>query len=462
MKIKDIRSLEPQISWLYLTQALYFFGFFALKSIFVLYLINHHGFSDGQAISLFASYMCLSYGTSLAGSAMADKLLGVKTSILLGGFLSCLGTICLMALSEEYLCLGLAFLSLGMGLTKPNLHTMTGLYFKNLEDPKKDHAYSVSYMAIQSGHMLASIACGAVALAYGWNYGIALVVFSFIAATYLLSKKVRHGQDEVVFSREKLLVLLGSVIGIITLVYCFLIFRDYAHGMMGSIICGSLLYLGWIFYQCTEQERNGMWFIILNLLFFVIIVSLIEQGGSSLTLFIEGSVNRDILGILIPTPAFASFGSMCVVVCSLISVYLSKRYSKKVNSLSWLIKIVMSFSFVSLGFIILTIGSYNRTGLLSPLWVFGSLILQMMGVVIITPTILAVISKNAPLRFKSIMMGYYLATIAYGHFIAGFVAQFSLTGVSSYGTFFFSLGLIPLVVAVTLFFLQSRQLIRVN
>ncbi|MBP6985208.1 MAG: MFS transporter [Alphaproteobacteria bacterium] len=449
---------RSEISWLYLTQSLYFFGFFALKSIFVLYLINHHGFSDGQAISLFASYMCLSYGTSLAGSTIADKLLGVKNSILLGGFLSCLGAVCLMTLSAEYICLGLAFLSLGMGLTKPNLHTTTGLYFQNPEDPKKDIAYNISFMVIQIGHTLASVACGAVASGFDWNYGIALVVLSFIAATYLLNKKVNPEQDNVVFSKEKLLISLASVSGIIATVYSFLTFRDHSSGVLGLIVCGSLIYLGWIFYQCDHQERKGMGIIILGLALHTALCSLIEQSGSSITLFVENAVDRNILGAMVPTPVFMSFEPMFLVASSLIYIYVSKRNAKLLDAINWSVKAALGFALLGLGFIILSVGSNNQNALLSPLWVLSSFFLQMMGEVLIAPTILASISKNAPPRYKSIMMGFFVLTIAYGHFIAGFMAQFSVAGQGSHGSFFMVLGLLPLAVAMPLFMLKGRKM----
>jgi POT family proton-dependent oligopeptide transporter len=457
--VKSLKTTAaPDIKFLYLTQSLYFFGFFALKSIFVLYLINYHGFSDSQAISLFASYMCLSYGTSLAGSTIADKLLGVKGSIHLGGILSCLGTFFLMTLPAEYMCLGLAFLSLGMGLTKPNLHTTTGLYFKNPGDPKKDSAYNISFMAIQSGHTLASVACGAVASALGWNYGVALVVISFIAATYLLYKKVTPGQDEIIFSKEKLLALLGSVIVIIALVYCFLIFRNHAQGVLGLIVCGSLMYLGWIFYQCDKQERNGMGSIILGLVMHTALCSLIEQSGSSVTLFVENHVNRNILGSLVPTPVFMSFEPMFLVASSLIYIFVSKRYSRLFDTFNWYVKSALGFTLLGLGFLILSVGSNSQAALLSPIWILGSFFLQMMGEVLISPTILATISRNAPSRYKSIMMGFFVLTIAYGHIIAGFMAQHSIAGQGSYSSFFMILGLLPFAVVLPLFILQGKKL----
>jgi POT family proton-dependent oligopeptide transporter len=439
LNVKSLKNTTPDIKFLYLTQALYYFGFYGLKSIFVLYAINHHAMGESQAISLFATYMCLSYGMALAGSTIADRLLGVKNSILVGGVLSFLATLCFTLLSQDLFCLGLAFMGLGMGMVKPNLISSVGQYYRESEHSQKDKAFSIFYMAIHFGQMLGSILCGFVAYTYGWNSGILLIALGFLVATVFLLWKVRSDQE------------------IIAAIYTLLIYRDNIQGIMGASICASIMYFAWIFYQCNDRERKGLWHIIMGLSLMVLFGALYEQAGSSVTLFIEKAVDRQVLGYEIPTAAFASLSPMYVVVCSLVYLFAAKNFSGKNNSMSWLYKVAYGFIIFSASFLSLSAGTASTSSLISPLWVLGALFLQAMGEVLICPTIIAAISQNAPSRFKSLMIGYNIMSIAYSHYIAGFIAQYSINeSVSvatqaSYGTFFAYLGFLPLVVGASLF-----------
>lgn len=458
MNVNSLNATAPDIKFLYLTQSFYFFGFYGLKSIFVLYAIQHHSMGESQAIKLFATYMCLSYGMALAGSAIADRLLGVKISILIGAILCLLGTASLAFLSKDLLFLGLTFFSLGTGLVKPNLIASTGLYFKDSEKTQHEKAFSISYVAIQSGNMFAALLCGFAAPIYGWDYGIILIGLSFLAGSYVLLWKVRTEQEKQhEISADNLCLAFIIIAAITAAIYTLFIFRDSFQEIMGMSVFASLLYFGWIFCQCDVAERKGMFTIILSLVLIVLYGTLYEQAGSSMTLFIDKAVDRNIFGLEIPTIVFSSISPVYVVICSLAYLYASKRYSEKVESVDWRLKIALGFIFVSSGFLCLGLAPSNESALVPPAWLIGAFLLQTMGGVMISPTLFAIISKHAPSNYKSTMIGFAMMSIAYSHYVAGFVAQLSVTETfptvamsSTYGSFFLYLGLMPLVVGLSL------------
>jgi proton-dependent oligopeptide transporter, POT family len=465
LNVEGINVTAPEIKFLYLTQSLYFFGFYGLKSIFVLYAISHHAMGESQAIGFFATYMCLSYGLALVGSTIADRFLGVKNSILVGGVLCLLGTLSLIFLVQSNLFLGLTLLSVGTGLVKPNLIASTGLYFTESEKVQSDKAFSISYVAIQTGNMFAALFCGFAAPLYGWNYGIMLIGLSLLAGFFILSCKIRFEKENSrEFSLKSLLLAFIIIATIIGAIYSFFLFQSSFQGIMGISVIASLLYLGWIFTQSNAAERKSILTIILSLVLIVLYGSLYEQTGSSMTLFIEKSVDRNIFGLDIPTIVFSSIGPVYTVSCSLFYLYVSKRYTETAESVQWLTKVAIGFVFVSCGFLCLGLASHNASSLISPAWLIGAFLLQTMGGVMICPTLFSTISINAPVSFKSTMMGFALMSIAYSHYVAGSVAQFSVTEAlpsvaipTSYGSFFLVLGVMPLIVGLSLFVYQRKR-----
>ena len=456
------------MNYLFLTQTLCNFSFYGIKSIFVLYAIQQLSLDNSQAITLFATFMTLAYATSLIGGTIADKLLGVKNTILVGGFLSFSGMLCFALPSQEMCFLGLALISLGSGFFKPNLSAAVVLFCKDSKDPSKDNAYSLFYMAMNLGSLLAPLASGFVSKRYGWSYGILLVAMALLCATYIFYKKVKfigHIESGLPLSRTNVLLIIFFVISLITLFYHMFIYRDSFHGMMGIIAIGSVVYLGTIFYQCTPLERTDVSHIIISILLFTFFCALFEQAGSSLMLFFEHGVNRDVLGTTIPSSAFLSFSPLFVLVVSPILIFMFKSHFEKTKPMEDFLKIGIGFIFVSLSFLILAYSSFQRTSLVSVGWVVGAILIQTVGELLVVPIILSTISKFAPLRFRSVMMSFWLMAIAYGHYFAGFIAQFSIgkpletsaNAMERYGAFFLWLGLMPLAVAVFLLSYQGMK-----
>ena len=176
----------------YLIQPLFNACFYGLKSIFVLYAIHQFSLAKGEAISLFATFMTLCYATSLLGGYIADKWLGVKDTVTLGGVLTVLGLFCILFPLQDLCFLGLALVSLGSGCFKPNLLAAVGLMFGDPKDPGKDRAYSFIYTGMNLGTLVLPVFCGLLGEPYGWNYGIIFVAVIFMGATALYYKAMRY------------------------------------------------------------------------------------------------------------------------------------------------------------------------------------------------------------------------------------------------------------------------------
>lgn len=460
-------------SSIYITQALFNGCFYGMRAIFVLYAINRFSLSEGKAIAFFAVFMTLCYGTSLIGGYIADKVLGVKNTIMIGGVFSALGLFCVLFPSKDLCFLGLALASLGSGYFKPNLLTAAGLCFENPKDPRKDRVYSLLYIAMNVGSLIVPLICGFVGKIYGWHYGVGLIAIVFMGATYFVYKTMQFHpsyRDEQTLSNGKIFCVNLSLI---ILLYLLFKYRDYFHSLMGMITCGSMICLGNIYYQCNVQERKDVLSIIAYILLFAFSAALVEQAGTSLLLFYEEAVNRQVLGTIIPSSIFLSVDPLFIIFCSPLLLFLSSHYLEKTTPLNGFVKIGSGFLWVAASFGVLAYSTFQGNGGAIPLiWIIGAMFIQTIGELWIAPISFSKISQHAPARYKSILMSFWPMAIAYGHYIAGFVARFSLessmgrsapllydNSIERYRTFFFHLALLALCVGLSLLLYQGIKCI---
>lgn len=468
VNINNLKYHLTNFSSIYLTQAFFNGCFYGIRSLFVLYIISQFSFTETQAINLFATFMILCYGTSLAGGYIADKALGVKNTIMMGGALSALGLLCVLFSSQDLCFFGLALASLGSGFLKPNISTAIGLLFKNPKDPKKDRAYSFLYIAMNLGSFIASIVCGFVGKTYGWYYGVLLISGVFSGATYFVYKTMKFHPSY----KEKPIVFKGRLFGGISFLIFFLYllfkYQESLHGLMGIIACGSIIYFGVIFYQCQGKERKDVLVICLYIFLFALFCTLFEQAGTSLMLFYEKAVDRHLMGTVIPSSTLLSLDPLFVLLCGPLLIFLSNQYLEKTKPLTGLTKTGVGFLFVTFSFWILAFSTFqNEASFIPLLWVIGAMLIQTIGELWIAPVSFSKISQYAPARYKSVMMSFWPMAIAYGHYFAGFIAQFSLndsTTLSSgnsfeqYRSFFMYLSLLPLCVGSSLLLYQGSKI----
>ena len=464
MNTAHLRRYFSGFNAIYITQSLFNGCFYGAKAIFVLYAIDRFSLTEAKAINLFATFMVLCYGTSLIGGYMADKGLGVKNTIMIGGVFSALGFLCILSPLPDLYFFGLALASLGSGYFKPNLLTAGGLLFKNPKDPRKDRVYSLIYVAMNLGGFIAPIICGFVGKTWGWHYGITLVSVVFLYASYFVYKTMRFHpryKEKLTLSSGK---LLGSNLLLIVLLYLLFKYQDYFHSLMGMITCGSIICLGTILYKCTPRERKDVLTILAYIILFALFCALFEQAGTSMMLFYEKAVDRQVMGAVIPASAFLSLDPLFVLLFSPVLLALSARYLEKTKPINGFVKMGCGFLLAAFTFGILALSTHSKAFLISPLWIVGATFIQVIGELWVAPVSFSKISQYAPSRYKSVLMSFWSIAIAYGHYLAGLMARFSLKDATplslddpfgQYGNFFIRLSLLALCVSLSLIMYQG-------
>ena len=141
----------PGLFVLFTTEMWERFSYYGMRALLVLYLTKAIGFDRPDALNIYAIYTGLVYLTPLIGGRLADRYLGQRKAVFIGGILMAMGQFALT--QQELLYLGLGLLIVGNGFFKPNISTMVGLYPQG--DPRRDGAYTIFYMGINLGAFLA-------------------------------------------------------------------------------------------------------------------------------------------------------------------------------------------------------------------------------------------------------------------------------------------------------------------
>lgn len=444
---------------LFFTQILFNFGFYGFKSLFLLYAIDLLALKENEAIAFFSAFMSLTYATSLIGGMLADKIIGARNSLLIGGSLCCLSIFMLLISPRSTVYLAMAFLSIGLGCFKPNFSTMLSMLFKDTQDLRKDSAFTTLYIAMNIGSFIGPLACSFMSTTYGWRYGLILIVLSFLSGTLLFFKQGHifksHFRDSKTYDIGKVFLILGiAVCGI----YYLFRYRVYFHGLMGLIVIVSFIAFGSLFYKANPQEKQGLTKAIFYIGLFTIFCALYEQCGSSLLLFFEHFVDRKIFNLTLPSSSLLSLNPILVLILGLIIPFVSKSFPNKKITLEGFTKFSLGFFLTSLSFGILLTAAYQGHIPLSIFWMLSAIALQTLGELFIVPVGFSNISKIVPQRYIGFMMGLWLMAISYGHYLAGLVANSSLNtadgkfvySLENFSQFFLKLSIFPLIITILL------------
>ena len=150
------------------------FSYYGMRALLVFYMIKGFlGYGDKQAYSVYGAYTAMVYMTPFFGGMLADKLLGSRRAVILGGLLMAAGHLVMGVESEFGFFVALALLIAGNGFFKPNISTMVGELYPT-GSPKRDGGFTIFYMGINLGAAMAPLACGYIGETYGWHYGFRL------------------------------------------------------------------------------------------------------------------------------------------------------------------------------------------------------------------------------------------------------------------------------------------------
>ncbi len=302
------------------------FSFYGMKALLLLYLLKHHGFSDDMGYGLIGAYGGLVCAVPVIGGLIADRWLGMRKAVVLGGVLLCLGHLGMTvegtdaatvdgvvvrdegALQVFYL--SLALIIMGVGFLKPNISTIVGKLYAE-DDPRRDSGFTLFYAGINVGGLFAGLVCAFLGETYGWKYGFGAAGIGMVAglAMFLWGQRYLHGHAEPrdpARLRERIgplarewWIYLGSGAGV--LLVWQLIQRTWTvQGAMHLVAVGFGLWFVWFLVRhCSRVEREQMVSLLVMILGVLVFFTLYEQTFGSWVTFTDRLMTKDMFPSLV-------------------------------------------------------------------------------------------------------------------------------------------------------------------
>ncbi|MBE0369144.1 peptide MFS transporter [Pseudoalteromonas sp. MMG013] len=417
------------------------FGYYGMRAILVLYLVamtqdGGFGWSNADALSLYGTFTMAVYLTPLFGGWLADNVLGQRKAIIIGGILMALGHFIMgvphsavIGMEVNVFYLGLALLCIGNGLFKPNISTMVGDLY-NDGDKRRDGAFTIFYMGINLGGALGPLVAGYVAAVINWQAG-------FIAAGIGM-----------VISVVMQLILSKKYLGDIGVV-------PSAKLSQSQSATGTKEPL-------TSVEKDRIKVIFTMSVFSIIFWMGFEQAGGLMNLFANDYTDRMLMGFEIPASWFQSLNSLFIIIFAPIVAMIWLKLDKREPNSP--VKFAIALVFLALGFLtmmlaLITEGSGEGSLQISMMWLVLFYLFHTLGELCLSPIGLSMVSKLAPLRLASLLMGIWFLCTAIANKIAGFVGSFLGEGQEAMNNamgIFIGLGATALLSAAAMYLLSDR------
>ena len=341
--------------------------------------------------------------------------------------------------------LSLSLIIAGVGFLKANISTIVGSLY-GLGDTRRDSGFTIFYMGINLGAFLSSILCGYLGITYGWKYGFGLAGIGMVAGLTIFLRyqhwlEGRAEPPDPAKLREK---VFGPVnvewacylagLAIIAFSMSVVMHADVVHegyvGLLGIFIL--VLLVGYAVLSCKGVERDrmlaGIYFILAQIPFW----ALFEQAGSSLNLFTDRLVDRNLLGYSVPAPVFQSLNAMFIVMFAPLMAWLWIALAKRKLNPPAPVKFAMGVFMAGLGFLVLVAGiKVGGSGLTAVYFIFLIYWVHTMGELMVSPVGLSAVTKLAPARAVGMTMGAWFLYSGLSNYLAGVIA--ATTGAETIG-----------------------------
>lgn len=403
------------------------FCFYGMRAILVLYLTK--GFlkmGDEDAGFVYAAYNSLVYLTPIVGGIIADKLLGYRAAIILGGIVMALGEFTLLIEQEFAVYAGMSFIIMGNGLFKPNISTLVGkLYAPG--DPRRDAGFTIFYMGINIGAATSTAICGWIGENWGWTWGFGIAAIGMLAGIVTFgvgkSKLMGHGEaPEPAKLPKNLGMIIGGIVVLAPALYFLLKNKELVAWLLGIGIAVTMGIILFVAFTSEKAQREKLFLLVVLWMFHALFWAFFEQAGSSLTLFTDRNVDRDIMGWEMPTSWGQIFNPGFIIIFGAVFSMLWVALGKKGRDPSIPGKFGLALIQLGAGYGVLVLGAAFGVGGIVPLvFLVMCYLLHTTGELCLSPVGLSAVTKLAPQKIVGMVMGAWFMSIAAGHTIAGFV-----------------------------------------
>ncbi|QYA25283.1 peptide MFS transporter [Gramella sp. MT6] len=458
VKQKELFGHPVGLYILFFTEMWERFSYYGMRAILVLYLVSATtggnaglGWTGGEAIALYGWYTMLVYVASIPGGIIADKLLGQKKTVLVGGIVLVAGH-GILAVEEMWAFYsGLALIIAGVGMLKPNISTMVGGLYKE-GDIRRDKGFTIFYIGINLGAFLSSLIVGYVGEEIGWHWGFGLagIAMALGLLVYLWGQKYLRNVGNLLSKVERsegaslgnmfsellkspLQLVITSILMIGSVYY--LIFESLPYGLLYIFLTLVTALMLMVYKDLTTQVMKDRYVVmILSFLLVVVFWGAFEQAGGLMNIYALDKTNRSIpftlplIGDEVPATWFQSLNALFIIIFGVIIANFWAKRKLKNKEASSIFKMATGVIIMGLGFVFMAMAAksyvpYDHKSAMY--WLVLAYLLHTIGELCSSPVALSFITKLAPAKYASLMMGVYFAATGLGNKVAGEIGEFS-------------------------------------
>lgn len=451
------------------------FNFYGMRALLTLFMVNSLMMKEGDASLIYGGFLALCYLTPMLGGFVADRFLGNRNCIMLGGLMMAIGQLLLFTSASIFsssisnattiMWVAMTVIIFGNGFFKPNISSMVGSLYPKQEKSKLDKAFTIFYMGINLGALLGQFICPLIGdvkdaggirdiHAFKWGFlaaAIAMVVGTLIFAAlknkYVVTPEGRpigglpsksDGSDfeegeaqKAVFSSR---ALMGAVIAFVVLFLAFHFYTaDYSFFPAGAnpvktiiypiIYASGLTLAGLILSDSSlnKVERQRIWVIYIVSFFVIFFWAAFEQAGSSLTFIADNQTDRNIFGWNVPPSMVQIFNGIFVVALAVPFSLLWGRLDKAGREPISPTKQAVGLLLIAVSYIIIAynVKDLGNSNLLAIKWLILLYLIQTCAELCLSPIGLSLVGKLSPRRFASLLYGVFFLSNASGYALAG-------------------------------------------
>ncbi|HEX9050784.1 MAG TPA: peptide MFS transporter [Anaeromyxobacter sp.] len=411
------------------------FSYYGMRAILVLYLVNGLRWNGARAAALYGTYTMAVYLSSLPGGYLADRWIGTRRSLVLGGALIAAGHFSLAFPGMAAFYAGLALIVAGTGFFKPNSSTIVGQMYRP-GDARRDGGFTIFYMGVNVGAFVGPLVVGGLAQSerFGWHWGFAAAGVGMVLglAIYLWGRDrylpgiglgVEHAATRAAAREAGGKTTLHGAIGAAAGALAGLALGGAGlYAVAIGAVVGATFGITFLGTRGDERKRVAALFI---LVFFVIFFwAAYEQAGSSMTLFADKSTDLWLGSFEVPSSWFQSVNPFAILVFAPVFAAAWQWLGARGRDPSTPFKMVLGLLLLGVGFLFMLAGGRHADAgaLVSPMWLVMAYLFHTLGELCLSPVGLSYVTKLAPARFASLLMGaWYLANAA-ANKIAGAIA----------------------------------------
>lgn len=472
-----VKTGHPKGLWvLFGTEMWERFNFYGMRALLTLFMVNSLRYLESDSSIFYGGFLALCYLTPMLGGFIADRYLGNRNCILIGGTLMGVGQLFLffsatifstnLDLAKTMMWIGLFIIIFGNGFFKPNISSMVGSLYPKQEKSKLDTAFTIFYMGINLGAFLGQFICPIVGdvkvnnvqdpFAFKWGFlAAALAMFTgtllflFLKNKYVVTPEGRpigglpkhntaddfeEGEAQTANFKKSSLMMTIGIFAVLFFVFRFLLVGEFGFSTfdMGTLVKGLIypfIYAAGIALavlivtdtSITKIERDRIFVVYIVSFFVIFFWAAFEQAGSSLTFIASNQTDRNFFGWEMPASMVQIFNGLFVVIMAVpFSILWDKLRAKGKEPVSPF-KQAIGLFLIALSYFIIAhnVKDLGNSGLLAVKWLILLYLIQTCGELCLSPIGLSLVGKLAPKRFASLLYGVFFIANAAGYALAG-------------------------------------------